>query len=366
MSLSIGIVGLPNVGKSSTFNALCKAQQAEVANYPFCTIQPNRAVVPVPDGRLEKLAELAKVERAIHAAIEFVDIAGLVKGASRGEGLGNQFLANIRDTAAILHIVRCFDDANVAHVSESIDPRDDIETINLELILADLQLVERKLDRLESAVKGDKKSIPVREMTLALKDHLAQGKPASAFSQKDTEIFAELNRELRLLTARPLIYVANVAEGALMEENEYTRAVREIAEDQGVEMVKICARLEQELVDMSPEERREYLQLVGVEQSGLDQVIAASFKLLGLISFFTMNEQEARAWNIPQGWTAPKAAGAIHTDFERGFIRAEVIPFETFAKYGGGQAVRAAGLMRIEGKEYIVQDGDILYIRFNV
>lgn len=366
MGLSIGIVGLPNVGKSSTFNALCKAQQAEVANYPFCTIQPNRAIVPVPDWRVEKLAEMVKVERAIHASVEFVDIAGLVRGASQGEGLGNQFLANIRDTAAILHIVRCFEDVNVAHISEIIDPRQDIEIVNTELILADLQLVERKIERMAGALKGDKKLLPVMEMAQSLKDHLAQGKPAREFLKKDNESFAELNQELRLLTTKPLIYVANVDEASLVEENAYVATVRQVASQDGVEVVKICARLEQELVEMAEDERREYLKLVGVEESGLEKVIRESFKLLGLISFFTMNEQEVRAWNIRRGLTAPKAAGVIHTDFERGFIRAEVIPFDTFVKYGSGQAVRAAGLMRIEGKEYVVQDGDVIYVRFNV
>jgi GTP-binding protein YchF len=366
MGLSIGIVGLPNVGKSSTFNALCKAQQAEVANYPFCTIQPNRAIVPVPDPRVEKLVELAGVERAVHATIEFFDIAGLVKGASHGEGLGNQFLANIRETAAILHIVRCFEDVNVAHVSEVIDPRSDIETVNLELIMADLQLVERKIDRLESAVKGDKKLLPMLDLVQALKAHLGEGKTAGSFAKKNPELFAELNQELRLLTAKPLIYVANVDEESLAQDNRYAEVVRHVAGEQGLEVVKICARLEQELVDMSADERREYLQLVGVEQGSLEQVITASFKMLGLISFFTMNEQEVRAWNIPRGWTAPKAAGVIHTDFERGFIRAEVVPYETFVKFGSGHDVRAAGLMRIEGKEYVVQDGDVVYIRFNV
>lgn len=366
MGLSIGIVGLPNVGKSSVFNALSKTQQAEVANYPFCTIQPNRAVVPVPDQRVEKLAELAKVERAIHATIEFVDIAGLVKGASQGEGLGNQFLANIRDTAAILHIVRCFEDVNVAHVSAIIDPPTDIETVNLELILADLQLLERKIDRMASALKGDKKLLPKMDIAKLLMDHLALGKPAREFARKDNELFVELNREIRLLTAKPLIYVANVDEASLTDENSYAATVRQVAKQEGVEVILICARLEQELIEMSEAERQEYLSLVGVEESGLDKVIRESFKLLGLISFFTMNEQEVRAWTIPQGMTAPKAAGVIHTDFERGFIRAEVIPYETFIQYGSGQAVKAAGRMRIEGKEYIVQDGDVIYVRFNV
>lgn len=366
MTLSIGIVGLPNVGKSSTFNALCKAQHAEVANYPFCTIQSNRAIVPVPDSRVDKLAELVGVERAIHATIEFVDIAGLVKGASQGEGLGNQFLANIRETTAILHIVRCFEDVNVSHTDETIDPRRDIEIINLELILADLQTVERKIERLAGGLKGDKKLEPVMEIAQALRMHLAQGNPASQFAKKDNEHYIELNRELRLLTGKAMIYVANVDEDTLGGKNAHYQEVAKVAEEQGVRVVKICARLESDLLEMPEDERDEYLQLAGVEETGLEQVIQQSYQLLGLISFFTMNEEEVRAWTIPTGWTAPKAAGVIHTDFERGFIRAEVVKYDTFVKHGSSVAVRAAGLMRVEGKDYVIQDGDVVYVRFNV
>lgn len=366
MSLNIGIVGLPNVGKSSLFNALCKEQHAQVASYPFCTIQPNRAIVPIPDSRLDKLVELVKVPRKVPATIEFVDIAGLVKGASQGEGLGNQFLANIRDTHAILHIVRCFEDENVSHVSGRIDPRADIEIIQLELILADLQQLERKIERLSGALKGDKKLLPVMETAQALREHLAKGKPAGAFPQREDEHFLALQQELRLLTAKPLIYVANVDEDSLTNPSELALAVQQIAAEQQVECLTICAKLEQDLAGLSEEERKEYLQLAGVEESGLEQVIHKSYSLLGLISFYTMNEEEVRCWTIPRGTPAPKAAGVIHTDFERGFIRAEVIPYETFVAHGSSHAVRAAGHMRIEGKEYIVQDGDILYIRFNV
>lgn len=366
MSLSIGIVGLPNVGKSSLFNALCKEQHAQVASYPFCTIQPNRAIVPIPDPRLDKLFELLKVPRKVPATIEFVDIAGLVKGASHGEGLGNQFLANIRDTHAILHVVRCFEDVNVAHIAAEINPRADIEIVQLELTLADLQLVERKIDRLSGALKGDKKLLPMMELAQALKQHLAEGKPASTFPQRESELFHTLNHELRLLTAKPLIYVANVDEESLAEGSPYLAQVQDVGREQGIEVIHICAKLEQELAGLSEAERKEYLELAGVEQSGLEQVIHKSYQLLDLISFFTFNEEEVRQWTIPRGWTAPKAAGAIHTDFERGFIRAEVIPYEIFVTHGSSAAVRAAGLMRIEGKEYIVQDGDILYIRFNV
>lgn len=366
MSLSIGIVGLPNVGKSSLFNALCKEQQAQVASYPFCTIQPNRAIVPIPDRRLDNLFALLGVSRKVPATIEFVDIAGLVKGASHGEGLGNQFLANVRDTQAILHVVRCFEDINVAHVAAEINPRADIEIVQLELTLADLQLIERKIDRLSGALKGDKKLLPMMELAQALREHLAQGKPAATFPQRDHDLFQAINHELRLLTAKPMLFVANVDEDSLTRGSAYLDQVQAVGKEQGIEVLTICASLEQELGGLSDQERQEYLQLAGVEEGGLEQVIRKSHQLLGLISFFTMNEEEVRQWTIPRGWTAPKAAGVIHTDFERGFIRAEVIPYETFVAYGSSSAVRAAGQMRIEGKEYVVQDGDILYIRFNV
>jgi GTP-binding protein YchF len=366
MSLSIGIVGLPNVGKSTTFNALTGAQNAFVANYPFCTIQPNRAIVPLPDPRLEKLHKMVGVPDIIHATVEFVDIAGLVKDAHKGEGLGNQFLAHIRDTSAILHIVRCFDDPNVVHISANPEPRTDIEIIEIELALADLGQLERKIERLSSAVKGDKKLQATLDLAHSLKEHLARGLPASKFPLSGDEHCAALNQELRFLTAKPVIYIANVDETCLSAENPYLNEVRQVAAEKGVEVVVLCAGLEQELLDMSPEERLEYLQLAGAESSGLDQVVRKSFEMLKLISFFTRNENEVRAWNIPSGTTAPKAAGVIHTDFERGFIRAEVIPFGTYEKYGSTSAVKAHGLMRLEGKDYVVQDGDIIYFRFNV
>ncbi len=365
MSLSIGIVGLPNVGKSTVFNALTGAQNAAVANYPFCTIQPNRAIVPLPDPRLDHLAVLVKAPHAIHASVEFVDIAGLVKGAHQGEGLGNQFLGHIRDAAALLHVVRCFDDPNVVHISASPDPAEDIETLNIELALSDLEQVERKLDRLESGVKADKKLLPLQETCLKLRDHLAAGRSAASFAGADDEQFIALNHELRLLTAKPLIYIANVDESCLTKANPYLDATRRIASMNGAEIVPLCAKLEADLLDMSPQERSEYLSLDGVEESALDQVIRRSFKLLDLISFFTFNEKEARAWNVRRGTLAPKAAGAIHTDFEHGFIRAEVIPFEVFNKYGTHTAVKAAGMMRLEGKDYHVQDGDVIYFRIN-
>jgi ribosome-binding ATPase len=366
MSLSIGIVGLPNVGKSTVFNALTGAQNAIVANYPFCTIQPNRAIVPLPDPRLERLGELVKVPEVIHATLEFVDIAGLVKGAHQGEGLGNQFLGHVRDTSAILHVVRCFDDPNVVHVSAQPSPTEDIEVINIELALADLQQLERKIERLQSAVKGDRKLIPMIEMCQRLQEYLSLGKPASRFPEAGDEKFHELDQEMHFLTAKPLIYIANVDETGLTTTNLYLDETRQVANEQGVQVVVLCGLLEDELLEMSEAERKEYLALAGVESSGLQQVIRQSFALLKLISFFTFNEKQARAWNIPRETSAPRAAGTIHTDFERGFIRAEVIPFEVFEKYGSHAAVKSAGLMRLEGKEYLVQDGDVIYFRFNV
>ena len=367
MSLSIGIVGLPNVGKSTTFNVLTRAQNAEVANYPFCTIKPNRAVVPVPDPRVDKLAALVSVPHKIYAAIEFVDIAGLVKGASQGEGLGNQFLGNVRDTTVLIHVVRCFDDPNVVHISPQPDPVVDIDIINLELALADLEQIERKIDKLTRQVKGDRKVFgPLLAMAEALKAHLESGRPINAFADKDNPAFIDLNREMHFLTGKPVIYAANVDEESLVEDNAYTQAVRAVAADHGAEFVRLCAQLEEALIDMTAAERQEYLELSGVAESGLEQVISKSFEALGLITFFTRNENEVRAWEIPQGWTAPQAAGAIHTDFERGFIRAEVIPFAAFKQFGGETAVKAAGAMRVEGKEYVVHDGDVIFFRFNV
>ncbi len=366
MGLSIGIVGLPNVGKSTVFNALIGAQQAMVANYPFCTIHPNRAIVPLPDKRLDHLGELLSVPNVIHATLEFVDIAGLVKGASQGEGLGNQFLAQIRDVAAILHVVRCFDDPNVVHVSAQPDPPADIEIVNLELIMADLQQLERKIEKLSSSVKGDKKLQPLLDMAQALKSHFHSGLPAAKFPQVTDDNFLALNREMRFLSAKPVILLANLDEACIIQENPYLQQTRGIASQNGVELVTLCAYLEQEMLAMDPAERAEYLELSGIEESGLDQVIRKSFEMLKLISFFTRNQQEARAWNISKGTLAPQAAGVIHTDFERGFIRAEVIPYETYIQFGSTSAVKAAGMMRLEGKEYEVQDGDIIQFRFNV
>lgn len=364
MGLKIGIIGLPNVGKSTAFNALTQAQNAQVANYPFCTIEPNRAVVPVPDARVEKLAELAGVPNAIPATVEFVDIAGLVAGASKGEGLGNQFLGNIRDTDAILHIVRCFEDPNVVHVSGDPDPGRDVEVVNAELMLADLEQLDRKIERLSRQVKGEKSFRPLLETAAALRALLARGIPISRYDGQEDPAFQSLNREMRFLTSKPVILAANVDEAGLAEDGACVRAVRELAEELGAEAVKLSARLEEDLIEMTPPERDEFLQLAGAESTGLDQVIRESFGMLDLITFFTMNEREVRAWTLPQGSTAPQAAGEIHTDFERGFIRAEVIRYETLIRYGSAAAVKATGEMRVEGKDYVVQDGDVIYIRF--
>ena len=366
MSLSIGIIGLPNVGKSTVFNALTGAQNAEVANYPFCTIEPNRAIVPLRDPRLEKLQQLVNVPDIIHATIEFVDIAGLVKGASQGEGLGNQFLSHVRNTDALVHVVRGFDDPNVVHIHGEIDPSQDIEVINVELALADLAQLERKIGKLESDIKGNKKLIPTFELAKSLRNHLALGKPVGTHPERGSAIFESLISEMRFLTAKPIIFAVNVDETGLAEETPDTATIHQIAREQGAEVVVLCAKLEEEMLDMTPEEQIEFLELAGAESSGLDQIIRKGFDALGLISFFTKNEKEVRAWNIPRGLKAPQAAGKIHTDFERGFIRAEVVSFDVFEKYGSDGAVKSAGLMRSEGKEYVVQDGDVVLFRFNV
>jgi GTP-binding protein YchF len=366
MALSIGIVGLPNVGKSTVFNALTGAQNAEVANYPFCTIQPNRAVVPVRDPRLEKLQSLVSVQNIIYATIEFVDIAGLVKGASQGEGLGNQFLSHVRNTDALLHVVRGFEDPNVVHIHGVINPREDIDVINIELALADSMQLDRKINKLESDIKGDKKLISTYKMAKTLLDHLAVGKPVSTYPQRDSPVCQDLITEMGFLTAKPLIYAVNVDETGLSESTPEVNIVKKIADGTGAEVIVLCAKLEEEMVDMTFEEQAEFLELTGADASGLDQVIKKGFESLGMISFFTKNESEVRAWNIPAGTKAPQAAGKIHTDFERGFIKAEVVSFDVFSKYGSDVAIRSAGLMRSEGKEYIVQDGDIILFRFNV
>lgn len=367
MGLSVGIVGLPNVGKSTTFNALSGAQNAQAQNYPFCTIEPNKAVVPVPDARLGKLAQIVKPGRIVHSTIEFVDIAGLVRGASKGEGLGNKFLSNIRECEIILHIVRCFESGDITHVEGCVDPIRDIEIIETELILADIEQLSRKIERLgkeaKANQKGAKEALGVANELLA---HLNDGKPASNFALKEDENYIALNRELRLLSAKDVIYGTNVDEDGIAQDNEYVARVREYANARGAEVIKLCAKIEEELIGLSDEETHEMLQSLGAQQSGLELIIKRSFAKLSLISYFTAGEMEVRAWTITKGWKAPKAASVIHNDFERGFIRAEVIGFDDFIACGGEGRAKEAGKMRLEGKDYVVQDGDVMHFRFNV
>lgn len=366
MTLSIGIVGLPNVGKSTTFNALTKEQNAQAANYPFCTIEPNTAIVTVPDQRVDALSELVQPAKTIYATVEFVDIAGLVEGASKGEGLGNQFLANIRDTAAIVHVVRCFDDENVIHVSAKPDPRADIDIINTELIMADLQQLERKVEKLIPQTRGDKGLIPTLELAQALVDHLGAGKPIASYADKETDAFRDLAKEMRFITVKPVIFAANVDEDALGDDNEYVTQVRAVAAEYNAEVIKLCAKLEEEMAGLTDEERVELLEMAGAEENGLDQIIRSGYATLGLISYYTQGEKEVRAWTVPSGATAPQAAGVIHTDFEKGFIRANVIGYDEFMTHKTEAAARSAGVMRQEGKEYIVKDTDIIHFLFNV
>ena len=366
MGLGIGLVGLPNVGKSTTFNALTKAQNAQSANYPFCTIEPNKAVVPVPDKRLDELAKIVNPQRVQYSTLDFVDIAGLVKGASKGEGLGNKFLSNIRETEVILQIVRCFDDGNITHVEGSIDPVRDIEIIESELILADMESLEKRISNLERKAKGNDKDAKAQlEVAKELLAHLEDNNPASSFEKKD-EVYESLIKELRLLSAKEIMYGANVDEDSLAEDNEYVKALKEYASKHNREVIKLCAKLEEEMVDFSDEERAEMLSELGVEESGLEQIIKKGFDKLGLMNYFTAGVKEVRSWTIKKGTTAPKAAAVIHNDFEKGFIRAEVISYEDFIKYGGEQGAKEAGKMRLEGKDYIVQDGDVMHFRFNV
>lgn len=365
--MKLGIIGLPNVGKSTLFNSLTKAG-AESANYPFCTIDPNVGIVAVPDERLKKLTEMYGSAKTTPAVIEFVDIAGLVKGASRGEGLGNQFLANIRETDAIVHVVRCFEDSNVIHVDGSVNPLRDIETIQLELIFADLEVLERRISKTVKLSRNDKAAAKEYEFQKRLKSWLEEGKNAISLETADEDEEAYLE-EYQLLTSKPVIFAANVAEEDLANDgasNAYVTSVRTYARDNGCEVFVISARIEEEIAQLEDEERDMFLEELGIAQSGLDKLIRASYSLLGLISFLTAGPTESRAWTIKKGTKAPQAAGKIHSDFERGFIRAEVVAYDDLMNCGSYSAAREKGLVRSEGKEYVVQDGDVVLFRFNV
>ena len=367
MSLSIGIVGLPNVGKSTLFTALTK-KGGLAANYPFATIDPNVGIVDVPDSRLQKLADIVHPGRIVPAAVEFVDIAGLVKGANEGEGLGNQFLANIREVDAIVHVVRCFDDTNIVHVDGSIDPVRDIETINLELLFSDMEILERRYAKLVKSVKNDKTLVKETELVEKLKKHMEDGNLAKTYEPEDDDE-KELLESFNLLTYKPTIYAANVAEDDLADDaasNEYVAKVREFAKQEGSEVFVICAQIEQEIAELEDDEKKEFLEDLGLSESGLDKLITASYNLLGLISYLTTGPDESRAWTIERGTKAPQAAGKIHTDFERGFIRAEVVSYDNLVEQGSENAAKEKGLVRSEGKDYVVQDGDVILFRFNV
>ena len=366
MSLSIGIVGLPNVGKSTLFNALTKAQNAQAANYPFCTIEPNKATVAVPDKRVDALTAKAKPQKTIHASVDFIDIAGLVRGAIKGEGLGNQFLATIRECAAIVQVVRCFEDENITHVDGGVNPLRDVETIETELLLADLQSVEKRLEKLQKMAKGSKDAKAAAELMQGLLAHLNDGKPAAGFALPDNETFLASWRELGLITAKPVIYCANVDEAAVADGNAFVDDLRALAAGRKAGFACICAKLEEELQGLPEEEQAEMLTSYGIEESGLVRIIRTGYATLGLCSYFTAGPDEVRAWTIHQGWKAPQAAGVIHTDFERGFIRAEVISFEDYMSHESEAACRADGVLRVEGKDYVVRDGDVMHFLFNV
>lgn len=363
--MKLGIVGLPNVGKSTLFNAITNAG-AQSANFPFCTIEPNVGMVTVPDERVDFLAELYQPKKVTNAVIEFVDIAGLVKGASKGEGLGNKFLGDIRNTDAIVHVVRCFDDENIIHVEGGADPCRDIDIIDMELILADMEMIERRIDKALKAAKGDKKFLHEAEVLKALQQHLNDGKSARTFvcDQEDAEIIAASD----LLTIKPIIYAANMDENGIAdyENNAYYQAVAEIAGAEGAKVLPICAKMEEEMAELDEEDRQLFLEEMGLSESGLDRMIKCSYDLLGLISFLTCGSDECRAWTIKKGTKAPQAAGKIHSDFERGFIRAEIVAFKDLKECGSMAAAKEKGLLRSEGKEYVMADGDVTLFRFNV
>ena len=363
--MKMGIVGLPNVGKSTMFNAITNAG-AECANYPFCTIEPNVGVVPVPDERLEVLAKMYNTEKITHAVVEFVDIAGLVRGASKGEGLGNKFLSHIREVDAICEVVRCFEDGNITHVDGSIDPIRDIETINLELIFADIETVDKKIDNVKKKLKAEKKYQAELELLEKIKSVLEQGKPARSIDFAYEEL--EIIKEMFLLTMKPILYIANVSESQLenAEEDKFVKQVIEYAKNENAEVVPLCVKIEEELSSLEGQDRIEMMEALGLKQSGLDKVVKKSYDLLGLMSFLTAGEPEVRAWTIKKGTKAPTAAGKIHTDIERGFIRAEVVSYSDLIQQGSMVNAKEKGLVRSEGKEYIMQEGDIVLFRFNV
>ena len=366
--MKLGIIGLPNVGKSTLFNSLTKAG-AESANYPFCTIDPNVGVVTVPDERLNVLGEMYHTKKIIPAAIEFVDIAGLVKGASKGEGLGNQFLANIREVDAIVHVVRCFEDSNIVHVDGSIDPLRDIETINLELIFSDLEILERRISKAVRAARNDKTIAKELALMERIKAHLEDGKMAKSFDDINDEDEQQWLESYNLLTYKPVIFAANVAEDDLADDgasNAGVQAVREYAKREDCEVFVVCAEIEQEIAELDDDEKSMFLEELGLKESGLEKLIKASYSLLGLISYLTAGEPEVRAWTIKKGTKAPQAAGKIHSDFERGFIRAEIVSYDDLMACGTYNAAKEKGLVRLEGKDYVVQDGDIILFRFNV